>query len=79
MYLLASRSLGLLLAAGGTAALAPQSLELAIQTLNLSLELVVRRRQLGYGLFCEQLLERPLFDILGLILLQLGDEHNGTL
>ena len=45
----------------------------------LLLELVARAAELRDGLLGEQLLQRPLFDVLRLVLLELGDELYGAL
>lgn len=54
-------------------------LDLAPRTLALGLELVVAGAQLGDGLLGQQLLQRPLLDVLVLVLLELGDELDGAL
>ena len=48
-------------------------------TLAFVLEFVHTPAELSDGLFSEELLERPLLDILGFILLELSDEGHGTL
>ena len=55
------------------------SLNLAPSSLALCLQFIIAGAELGNGLLGEQLLERPLFDVLGLILLQLCDELDGAL
>lgn len=50
-------------------------LELPVQALALVLELLVAVLELGQGLLGEQLLERPLFDVLLFRLLELEDKR----
>lgn len=52
--------------------------ELSIQPLTLLLQLVVRSTQLCYSLLSKQLFERPLFDVLLLVLLELRDEADSS-
>lgn len=54
-------------------------LEFSVESLALLLELVVGRAQLRNGLLGQELFQRPLFDILLLVLLELGDEANSPL
>lgn len=53
-------------------------LEFAVQALALLLELVVGAAELGDGLLSKQLLQRPLFNVLLLVFLELRDEAHGT-
>lgn len=54
------------------------ALALRPRTLAFRLQLVAARAQLGNSLLREQFLQRPLFDILALVLLELRDESDGT-
>jgi hypothetical protein len=53
--------------------------QLPVEALALLLELVVRLAELGDGLLREQLLQRPLLDVLRLVLLELRDERDSPL
>jgi hypothetical protein len=48
-------------------------------SLTLGLQLVITGTEFCDGLLSEELLEGPLLDILSFVLLELGDELNGTL
>lgn len=54
-------------------------LQFSVQPLTLLLKLVVGCTKLCYGLLREQLFQRPLFNVLLLVLFELGDETNSPL
>lgn len=54
-------------------------LQFSVQPLALLLKLVVGCTKLCYGLLREQLFQRPLFNVLLLVLFELGDETNSPL
>lgn len=54
-------------------------LDLSPCSFALSLELIIARAELGNSLLRQKLLQSPLFDILGLVFLELGDEGDSTL
>ncbi len=58
---------------GAQAGLLP-GFDLSPSSLQLTLQLVVTRAQLGNGLFGQQLLQSPFFDVLRFVLLELRDE-----
>jgi hypothetical protein len=49
------------------------------RSLALGLELIIARAELCNGLLCEKLLQCPLLDVLGLVLLKLSNKRNGSL
>ena len=55
------------------------SLQFAVKSLTLLLELVIRGTQLGDGLLRKQFLECPFLDVLLLVFLQLGNEADSPL
>lgn len=64
--------------AGALGSLLPR-LRLMVQAVTFLLELVVGGAELRDGLFGQELFQRPLLDVLLLVLLELGDELDGTL
>ena len=78
-FLAVSRTLILLgVQASALAGLLPR-LNLAPRPFTFSLELVIARTEFSNGLLGQELLQRPLLNVLGLVLLELSDELNGAL